>query len=99
MTRRRPGRFIRDTLVIEEYVEFEGCIMKLVALISGGIDSPVAAHLLLEKGADVVAVHFDNRPFTDEKHAEKAKMLVEKLREISGRDIKLYIVPHGKNQL
>jgi thiamine biosynthesis protein ThiI len=72
---------------------------KLVALVSGGIDSPVAAHLMLEKGAYIVALHFDNRPFTDEKHTEKAKMLVERLEKLSGRNIKLYIVSHGKNQL
>jgi thiamine biosynthesis protein ThiI len=69
--------------------------MKLAALISGGIDSPVAAHMLLSKGAELVAVHFDNRPFTDEKQIEKAKMLVHKLEELSERKIKLYLVPHG----
>jgi len=73
--------------------------MRLLALISGGIDSPVAAHLLLEKGAELVAVHFDNRPFADEKQTEKAKMLVKKLEEGAGKRIKLYVVPHGKNQL
>lgn len=73
--------------------------MKLIALISGGIDSPVAAHLMLEKDAELVAVHFDNRPFADEKHTEKAIKLVKRLEEHSGKKIKLIIVPHGKSQL
>jgi len=73
--------------------------MKLVALISGGIDSPVAAHLALTKGAEVVALHFDNKPFSDEKQTEKAKLLVKKLEERSNGKIKLYIIPHGKNLL
>jgi thiamine biosynthesis protein ThiI len=68
-------------------------VMKLVALISGGIDSPVAAHMLLTKGAEIVAVHFDNRPFTDEKQIEKVKTLVKKLEELSK------IVPHGNTLL
>ncbi|MCK5452335.1 MAG: hypothetical protein KAI51_02770, partial [Candidatus Aenigmarchaeota archaeon] len=31
--------------------------MKLVTLISGGIDSPVATHLMIDKGCDIIAVH------------------------------------------
>jgi thiamine biosynthesis protein ThiI len=73
--------------------------MKLIALISGGIDSPVAMHLMLEKGANVVAVHFDNRPFSDEKQAEKVKLLVKKFEGISDKKFKLYIIPHGRNLL
>ena len=73
--------------------------MKLVSLISGGIDSPVAAHLMLRQGVDIIAVHCDNRPFTDEKEVEKARRLVKRLEEVSGRKIKLYMIPHGANQL
>ena len=69
--------------------------MKLLALISGGIDSPVAIHLMLRKGHDIIALHMDNRPFTDEAQIDKVKMLVKKLKEVHGRDIPLYLAPHG----
>ncbi len=69
--------------------------MKLVALISGGIDSPVAAHLMLRKGYEVAALHMDNRPFTDDAQLEKVRMLVKRLEEIHGREIPLYLAPHG----
>lgn len=69
--------------------------MKLVALISGGIDSPVAMHLMLKKGHEVSALHMDNRPFTDDTQIEKIKMLVRRLEEIHGVKIPLYIAPHG----
>ena len=38
---------------------------KALSLISSGIDSPVATHIMLEKGLDVLCVHFDNQPFTE----------------------------------
>lgn len=73
--------------------------MRIVSLISGGIDSPVATYLMLRRGDDCICVHFDNRPFTDEKQLKKTKKLVSKLEEISGRKLKLYLVPHGETQL
>lgn len=52
---------------------------KGVVLLSGGIDSPVATHLMQKQGLDLVAAHFSNEPFTDEvperKTLEAAKML------------------------
>lgn len=72
--------------------------MKAVSLISGGIDSPVATYLMMRKGVDVIAVHFDNRPFTDERHVNKALRLVEHLEKVLSKKIKTYIVPHGKAQ-
>jgi thiamine biosynthesis protein ThiI len=73
--------------------------MKLVSLISGGIDSPVATYLMLNKNVKIIAVHMDNRPFTDEKQVNKAIMIVNHLEKITARNIKMYIVPHGHNQL
>ena len=55
--------------------------MKLISLISGGIDSPVATYLMMKKGADIVGIYFDNRPFCDEKTLEKTTKIVEKLFE------------------
>ena len=77
----------------------EGENMKLIALMSGGIDSPVAAYLMLRKGAKVVALHMDNRPFTDPSTVVKTFRLIERLEEVTGRPIKRYLAPHGRNQL
>lgn len=49
-----------------------------VALLSGGIDSPVAIHLIQDK-LDIIAVHFHQLPLTDEKEVEKVKELAKKL--------------------
>jgi thiamine biosynthesis protein ThiI len=72
---------------------------KLVALVSGGIDSPVAAYLMIRKGVEIVAVHMDNRPFTDDKNLDKAMSLVQHLRDLTGSPIKTYVVPHGPNHI
>ena len=73
--------------------------MKLIALMSGGIDSPVAAYLMLRKGADIIALHMDNRPLTDVNTLNKTLRLVDRLEEVSGKPIKRHIAPHGSNQL
>jgi thiamine biosynthesis protein ThiI len=72
--------------------------VKVVSLLSGGIDSPVSTHLLLRKGVEVVAVHYDNQPFTDDKQLNKTKELIKRLEEHSGKMAKKYIVPHGPSQ-
>jgi tRNA uracil 4-sulfurtransferase len=74
-------------------------LAKLVALISGGIDSPVAAYLMIRRGVEIVAVHMDNRPFTDDKNLDKALHLVRHLRDLTGSPIRTYVVPHGPNHI
>ena len=59
---------------------------KAIALLSGGIDSPVAIAKLKDK-LDITAIHFHQLPLTDEKEIEKVKALANKL------GIKLIIVP------
>ncbi|MFA6461167.1 MAG: 7-cyano-7-deazaguanine synthase [Candidatus Woesearchaeota archaeon] len=53
-------------------------MQKAIALLSGGIDSPVSIHLLQDK-LDIIAVHFHQLPLTDKKEVEKVKELVKKL--------------------
>src|SRR3989338_5879201 len=60
---------------------------KAVALLSGGIDSPVAIHLMQER-VEIIALHFHQQPLSGEKELEKVKELVVKL----GIQ-KVYLVP------
>lgn len=60
---------------------------KGIALLSGGIDSPVAIHLMKER-LEIIAVHFHQQPLTDEKEIDKVKELA-KILEIK----KIYLVP------
>jgi len=70
-----------------------------VMLMSGGIDSPVALHYLLRQGHELLAVHMDNRPFTDDSPLEKVIDHLAVLRERYHQPIPLYLVPHGSTQV
>ncbi|MBW6462370.1 MAG: 7-cyano-7-deazaguanine synthase [DPANN group archaeon] len=72
--------------------------MKLITLLSGGIDSPVATHLMLEKGCNIIALHMDNRPFIDDRPFEKVKKLLTILAKHHKTTIKLYVAKHGPTQ-
>ncbi|MCI0470967.1 MAG: tRNA 4-thiouridine(8) synthase ThiI [Candidatus Aminicenantes bacterium] len=64
-----------------------GSAGKLVALISDGIDSPVAAFLMMKRGVEPILVHFS----ITEEDAQKVRMLKGILEEYTaGRRIKLY---------
>lgn len=68
--------------------------MKALALISGGIDSPVAAYIFLKKNFDIAALIFDNQPFSSEKELQNAINTVKDL-EAHGKKINIYVVPHA----
>jgi len=70
-----------------------------VMLMSGGIDSPVALHYLLRQRHEMLAVHLDNRPFTDDSPLEKIVDHLRLLRERYGQPIPLYVLPHGPTQV
>ncbi len=70
-----------------------------VMLMSGGIDSPVALNFMLRQGHEMVAVHMDNRPFTDDTPLEKVVDHLAILRERYAQPIPLYVVPHGSTQV
>ncbi len=70
-----------------------------VMLVSGGIDSPVALDLMLRQGHELLAVHLDNRPFTDDSPLAKIVDHLQLLRERYRQPIPLYVVPHGPTQV
>ena len=72
--------------------------MKAVSLISGGIDSPVASYIMSRAGADVVLLHMDNRPYADDRALKNVVDISERLEEVLGKRLPLYVAPHGDSQ-
>ncbi|WP_456473886.1 tRNA uracil 4-sulfurtransferase ThiI [Candidatus Pyrohabitans sp.] len=68
---------------------------KVLALVSGGIDSPVAAWLMMRRGAEVVALFMDPTPLVDERTPARAKDAIIALASWTGKPIKTYLVPYG----
>ena len=74
-----------------------GTAGKLVSLISGGIDSPVASFMMMRRGARIVFVHFKNKTVSSGAGSDKIEKLVETLSCFQGRS-KLYVVPFEEFQ-
>lgn len=66
-------------------------------LISGGIDSPVAAYMMAKRGVWLTAVHFASPPYTSELAEMKVHELLGKVSEYSGR-VNLFTVPFTEIQ-
>ena len=62
-------------------------------MLSGGIDSPTAAHMLQQQGWELVGLHMDNRPFTDDRETDKTRALAKHL------GIPLWMALHGPSQV
>jgi len=70
---------------------------KMLALLSGGIDSPVAAWRMGRRGAEVEMLHFHGRPFTDPSSIRQAAQLSEALTHYQLQTV-LHLVPLGDIQ-
>lgn len=66
---------------------------RVVCLLSGGIDSPVAAYDVMRRGCAPVFVHFHSKPFTSEASVSKVKRLAAVLRNASPMPLELWLVP------
>ena len=69
--------------------------MKLISLLSSGIDSPVATYLLSRKADELILIHGDIRPFTDEKEIKKFLNIAKHIKKSYKGKIKVYLTPHG----
>ncbi len=70
---------------------------KVCVLLSGGIDSPVAAYRMLQRGCQATFVHFHGAPYLSQASAEKAADLAEMLTRHQYRST-IYMVPFGEIQ-
>jgi tRNA uracil 4-sulfurtransferase len=74
-----------------------GTAGRIACLLSGGIDSPVAAHRMMKRGCAVTFVHFHSYPILSRASQEKARELVTLLTMWQQRS-RLYLVPFGDVQ-
>ncbi len=70
---------------------------KAAILISGGIDSPVAAYMMAKRGIQLTAVHFASPPYTSRRAEDKVVRLLRKVSKYAG-PMKMYTVPFTKIQ-
>lgn len=68
----------------------------VVALVSGGIDSPVAAWESMRRGCDIIPLYFDFEGYGGVDHVARAVESVRRLATYApGREIQLHVVPIG----
>ncbi len=65
---------------------------KVMVLLSGGIDSPVAAYLTLKRGCKNIYVHFHSEPYTKESSRKKVEELARQIAEHQN-ETKIFMVP------
>jgi len=70
---------------------------RVACLLSGGIDSPVAAWRMMRRGCRVLFVHFHSYPILSRASQEKVRELVKLLTRFQ-YDSKLFLVPFGEFQ-
>jgi thiamine biosynthesis protein ThiI len=70
---------------------------RVACLLSGGIDSPVAAFRMMRRGCSVVLVHFHSYPFHSLASQEKVREIARLLTRYQ-QHTRLYLVPFGEIQ-
>jgi thiamine biosynthesis protein ThiI len=74
-----------------------GASGRLVSLISGGFDSPVATYRMMQRGCRIIFVHFHSAPYQDKTSQDKVRQLVSLLTRHQFKS-RLYLVPFGEIQ-
>ncbi len=75
-----------------------GSAGEVLCLLSGGIDSPVAAFMMARRGCRVHHVFFDNQPFLGRGGLDKVERLARLLNRYQGGG-RLYVVPFEETQV
>ena len=90
-----------DTYIFHEKIQGPGGLPlgtqgKVVALVSSGIDSPVASYLMMKRGCQVIALYCDNDPYTSPEALKNFNDLIDQLNlYASGAPIKRRVVKYG----
>ena len=70
---------------------------RVMLMLSGGIDSPVAGYLAMKRGMEIQCVHFASPPYTSPQALEKTKLLAAKISRFGG-SIQFLTVPFSRIQ-
>jgi thiamine biosynthesis protein ThiI len=70
---------------------------RVVVLLSGGIDSPVAAWKMIKRGCTAIFAHFHSFPYTNTESQEKAKRIASLLASYQPQS-KIYLIPFAEIQ-
>ena len=70
---------------------------RVMLMLSGGIDSPVAGYLAMKRGMEIQCVHFASPPYTSTQALEKTKLLAAKIARFGG-SIQFLTVPFSRIQ-
>ncbi|MEK6977861.1 MAG: tRNA uracil 4-sulfurtransferase ThiI [Candidatus Hydrothermarchaeota archaeon] len=68
---------------------------KAVALVSGGIDSPVATWMMMKRGVEPICLFMDARPLVDNRTRDRALKALERLAGWRNGPLRTYIAPYG----
>jgi len=74
-----------------------GVAGKVTVLLSGGIDSPVAAYQMMERGCEILFVHFHSFPLVDGTSRDKVDEIVRMLTRYQYQS-RLLLVPFARLQ-
>jgi len=74
-----------------------GASGRVVSLISGGIDSPVASYRMMQRGCRLFFVHFHSTPYQDKTSQEKVRELLKRLTRHQFNS-RLFLIPFGEIQ-
>ena len=69
-----------------------------MVMMSGGIDSPVAAYMTMKRGLRIECIHFASEPYTSKQALDKVLTLAEKL-SVCQEEINVHIIPFTDLQL
>jgi len=91
----------RDAYIYTEVIEGFGGLPygtqgRLVSLLSGGIDSPVAMWMMMKRGVEVYPLFIDQRPYVGEDYVERAIDAFRVLSRYIPEDSELYAAPFGE---
>lgn len=75
-----------------------GTQSKTMMMLSGGIDSPVAAHLMMKRGSYLEFIHFASPPYTSEQALEKVLDLAKGLLKYQN-NIRIHVIPFTDIQM